>query len=142
MGTRKPRTRASIKYHTKLTNLVKYPGRAWHATCIVYQTGMVLALCTGYPQPYPQIMGRVDIMYVIGHSLCYPMGYVQPSIVYASSKLRARLAGPPAIGAPCHPTWCGSHPPVARCKQKGPASYVNLEGCICQLMEVQLTLSI
>ena len=32
--------------------------------------------------------------------------------------------------------WCGSHPPVAPVKQKGPASYVNLDGCICQLMEV------
>ena len=56
---------------------------------------MVLALSTGYPHAYPQLCGLVVIMYVIGHSLCYPMGYVQPSIVYASSKLRARLAGPP-----------------------------------------------
>ena len=97
---------------------------------------MVLALCTGYPHAYPQLWVRVVIMYVIGHSLCYPMGYDLLSPYLAQSLHPAYAMPPPAIGAPCRPTWCGSHPPVAPVKQKGPASYVNLEGCICQLMEV------
>jgi hypothetical protein len=79
---------------------------------------MILALCTGYTQPYPQFYGLVVIMYVIGHSLCYPMGYDLPSPSLAQSLHPAYAMPPPSIGAPCRPTWCGSPPALWRCKQK------------------------
>ena len=92
-------------------------------------TGMVLALCTGCLHAYPQFYGLVVIMYVIGHSLCYPMGYDLPSPRLAQSLHPAYAMPPPSIGAPCPLTWCGSHPPVAPVKQKGPARYANWRGC-------------
>ena len=82
--------------------------------------GMVLALCTGCPHAYPQFYGLVVIMYVIGHSLCYPMGYDLPSPSLAQSLHPAYAMPPPAIGAPCRPTWCGLSPGSTRQKQKGP----------------------
>ena len=90
---------------------------------------MVLALCTGYPHTYPQLYGLVVIMYVIGHSLCYPMGYDLPSPSLAQSLHPAYAMPPPAIGAPSPLTWCWFHPPVAPVKQKGPARYANWRGC-------------
>ena len=63
---------------TILIGLVKYPLEARLEVCIHHTCGTVLALPTAYPQPYPQEWVRVDIMCLIRHPLCYPMGYELP----------------------------------------------------------------
>ena len=56
---------------------------------------MVLALCTGCPHAYPQFYGLVVIIHLIGHSLCYPMGYDLPSPSLAQSLHPAYAMPPP-----------------------------------------------
>ena len=57
-------------------------------------------------------------MYVIGHSLCYPMGYVQPSTVHALAYSVPASDPPPTLGRPRQPSRHGSHLVDAPLKQK------------------------
>ncbi len=78
MGMRKPSTSHAPK-GMNVDQLSQVSGSSLVRSMHSQLAGTILALCTGYPHTYPQQWVRVDIMYIIGHSLCYPMGYDPPS---------------------------------------------------------------
>ena len=73
-------------------------------------------------------------MYVIRHSLCYPMGYDLPSPYLAQSLHPAYAMPPPAIGAPSPLLGVGPiHLSGGENKRVMPATggNVNKVGCNC-----------